>query len=389
MQNTLTATAWGACLLLAAACGDAQTPQEPYDWGLPPGVEPPPVPADNPMSAEKVELGRYLFYDTRLAINENRSCGICHEDQFGFTDSFVRAVGSTTEVHPRNTLSLTNVGYRKALTWVEPELGSLEAQLLLPLLGDDPIVELGFGGREDDLIARLSFDPFYEARFAEVFPGEARPINIGNIARAIAAFERTLISRNSPFDRFVRGDETALSAAAKRGMALFLSDRTDCNRCHGGPELMSLTGPAGEVVAEHAYFNVGLYDVDGQGSYPEGRTGRFSITGEPADMGVVRVPTLRNVEVTGPWFSDGTGATLEDVIEVKNAGGRVTTSGPNVGDGRGNPFKSPLIRPLDLTEGEKADLLAFLLSLTDTDFLEDPRFKNPFPDDDDEENPDE
>jgi cytochrome c peroxidase len=353
----------------------------PYTWNLPDGVSPPPIPADNPLTEEKVVLGRLLFYETRLAVNQKRSCGICHENKLGYTDGFVRAVGATNEVHPRNTLSITNVGYRTALTWVEPELDSLEAQLLIPLLGTDPIVELGFGGAEDELLGILEEDAMYRRGFASAFPSERDPITVVNIARSIAAFERTMVSRDAPYDRYVRGDVDALSPDGQRGMELFFNPRVGCYRCHGGEEFMAVTNEAGEHVSDHGYFNIGLYDVDGLGSYPEGRTGLHSRTGEPADMGVVRVPTLRNVEASGPYFSDGTGATLEDVIEVFDAGGRETTSGPNVGDGRENPFKSSLLVPLGLTGDEKTDLTAFLRSLTDEIFLQDPRFSNPFPQD--------
>ncbi len=367
-------------LLALVACEEspAASPEDAFDWDLPEGVAPPPVPADNPQTAEKVTLGRFLFYDTRLAINQKRSCGICHEDRFGFTDSFVRAVGATNEIHPRNTLSLTNVGYRAALTWVDPDLGSLEAQALIPLLGDDPIVELGYGGQEQSLIDLLRADPLYALDFAAAFPDDPEPVTIENVAKAIAAFERTLISRDSPFDRFNRGDPDAISPSARRGAALFFSPATGCSRCHGGLDLMATTDAQGEIVAEHGYYNVGLYNVDGLGGYPEGRTGLHATTGDPADMGAFRAPTLRNVEVSGPYLSDGTGATLEDVIDIFDAGGRVLVDGPNPGDGRANPFKSPLVRPLNLSPDQKADLVAFLKSLTDEGFLENPRLSNPF-----------
>jgi cytochrome c peroxidase len=344
-------------------------------------VVPPPVPEDNPLTQEKVDLGRMLFYETKLAINGERSCGICHEDQFGFSDGFVRAVGTTDEIHPRNTLTLTNVGYRGALMWVQPELDSLEAQVAIPLLGIHPIVELGFGGREDELLARLSGVLAYRMGFAAAFGEDPLPITVGNLARAIASFERTLVSRDAPYDRFIGGDASALTDEAQRGMALFFDPAVGCYHCHGGDDFMAVTGVDGVLVADHGYFNVGLYDVDGEGGYPEGLTGLHGRTGLASDMGVVRTPTLRNVEVTGPYFADGSGATLEDVIEVFDGGGRVTMSGPNVGDGRENPWKNPLIVPLGLTDTDKGDLGAFLRGLTDKAFLEDPRHSNPFGDD--------
>ena len=374
MRGALIAIVATAC----CACTAPETPPHGFDWGLAPGIEPPPVPAANPQTAQKVELGRHLFYDFRLARNEKRSCGICHEDKKGFTDGFVRAVGATNEVHPRNTLSLSNLGYRESLTWVHPELGSLEEQLLIPLLGTDPI-ELGFGGHEDELTERLAALPLYQDLFAAAYPGSPNPITLESVAMAIAAFERTMISRNAPYDRYLRGERDAISDDARRGAELFFSPRAGCSRCHGGDDFMAIADDSGEVMAAHGFFNVGLYNVDGAGAYPDGRTGRHSITGDPDDMGVVRVPTLRNVERSHPYFSDGSGASLEDVVAVFDRGGRLTDSGPNVGDGRDSPLKSPLIKPLGLSETERGQLVAFLCSLTEEEFLTDPRFSDPFP----------
>jgi cytochrome c peroxidase len=337
-----------------------------------------PVLADNPRTAEKVELGRHLFYDVRLSRNEDRACGTCHEQAKGFTDGFHRAVGTEGDLHPHNTLTLTNVGYRSALGWTHPSERVLEEQLLVPLLGEDPI-EMGMGGRETQLLAMLADDPLYADLFAAAFPDDAQPVTLENLARSIAAFERTIISIDAPLDRYLRGDEDAIDAAAARGWELFSSPDIGCLRCHGGLDFASPTDQDGEPIAEAGYYNIGLYDIDGLGSYPESAQGLIESTGVLADMGRFRTPSLRNLAYTKPFMHDGSVISLEDAIDIHAAGGRNVQSGPFVGDGRGNPYKSEWIEPIELTQQQRSDLLAMLLALGDASFIADPKLASPFP----------
>jgi cytochrome c peroxidase len=363
--------------LLALAACEPQPEVIAYDWQLPEGVEPPSTPADNPQTIEKVELGRHLFYELRLSKNENRACGTCHEQQKGFTDGFHRAVGTDNDLHGHNTLTLTNAGYRSVLNWTYPDPRALEQQLLVPLLGVDPI-EMGMGGREAQLLAWLADDPVYAELFASAFPDEPEPVTLDNLARSISAFERTLISVDAPLDRYLRGDEDAISPAAKRGWELFRSPEVGCSRCHGGRDFASPTDAAGNVIDETSYHNVGLYDVDGNGSYPESAQGLFAASGEATDMGKFRTPTLRNLAYTGPYMHDGSVISLVDAIDILAAGGRNVQSGPFAGDGRANPYKDPAIRALDLNDEQRADLLELLLALGDENFVTDPRLASPF-----------
>jgi cytochrome c peroxidase len=349
-----------------------------FVWNLPEGFPRPPVPDDNPMSAAKVQLGRHLFYDRRLSLNETQSCGSCHQQSLAFTDELPVSIGSTDESHPRNSQTLTNVAYNPTLTWMSPHLTRLEDQLLVPLLGDEP-VELGFGGNEDVLLARLHGEPLYQDLFAEAFPGEADPITVDNLAKAIASFQRILISGRSPFDRFVfQGDEDALSPGAKRGMQVFFSDVFACDTCHGGLNFASSLTIDGFPNDPAPFENNGQYNVGGTGDYPEPNTGLFASTGNPDDMGRMKPPTLRNVELTAPYMHDGSVATLEEVLDNYARGGRLIESGPLAGDGADNPFKNELVAGFPISDQARSDMVEFLKSLTDREFVNDPRLSDPF-----------
>ncbi|MFO0695309.1 MAG: di-heme enzyme [Polyangiales bacterium] len=347
-----------------------------YRFELPPGFPEPRVPADNPMSELKVELGRRLFYDRRLSANQRQACASCHRQELAFTDGRAHAIGSTGDVVARSSMSLANAAYRSRLTWANPMVRRLEDQALVPMFGDH-LVELGLPDAET-LLARLRRDPDYVERFAASFPGESAPITLANVTRAIAAFERTLVSGGSPYDRFVAGDASALSASAQRGMELFFSERLECFHCHGGFDFSDSFDHAGMPDAERPFHNTGLYDVDGKGAYPASDRGVYEVTGRPSDMGRFRAPSLRNVGVTAPYMHDGSIATLEGVLAHYEAGGRTVASGPDAGDGSQSPLKDPFVLGFVLTDAERADVIAFLESLTDEAFLHDPRFSDPF-----------
>ncbi len=350
----------------------AREPPGEFVLRLPPGFPEPVIPEDNPITAAKIELGRYLFFDRRLSANETQSCADCHRRELAFTDGRARAVGSTGELHPRGAMSLAHVAYGATLTWADNGIRRLEDQALIPMFNEHP-VELGVAGNERTILRRFQDDRHYVAMFGEAFPGQDEPIRIDNVARALASFERTLLSGDSPYHRLLyRGEMDALSPSARRGLDLFFSEAIGCSRCHDG---ITVSGPI--VFEQHpdtepTFHNTGLYDVDGKGSYPEGNRGLFEITGAAEDMGRFRAPTLCNVALTAPYMHDGSLASLEEVIDFYAAGGSDR--------GKNNPFKSELIRGFDITPSEKADLIHFLESLTDTTFVSDPRHSNPFDD---------
>jgi cytochrome c peroxidase len=368
---------YAACLLSAVAILVLnRLSQRRWTWNLPYAFPVPVVPADNPMSAEKVELGRRLFYDKRLSGNQTQSCASCHQQALAFTDGRAHAIGSTGQTHRRSTPSLTNVAYVSRLTWVNPLLDRLEDQARVPIFGESP-VEMGITDAKI-VTDRLEADADYRTRFSAAFPWETHPITLQNVLKALATFQRTLISGNAPYDRYVAGDNSVLSPSALRGLKLFRSERLECLHCHGGFDFNDSVNHAGLVEAERAFHNTGLYNIDGKGAYPKEDRGLIEFTGRPEDMGKFRAPTLRNVAVTAPYMHDGSVPTLEAAIEHYGRAGRKIETGPNAGDGAASPLKEAFVGGFILTDEEKHDVIEFLKSLTDESFMKDPRFSDPF-----------
>jgi cytochrome c peroxidase len=225
-------------------------------------------------------------------------------------------------------MSLVNVAYNISYGWTKPELQSLEAQMLVPLLNEHP-VELGLAGRQASVCDLLAAEPTYRAAFAQVFPETTQPVTFENLVKAIAAFERTLIYGNSPFDRYVfGGDHEALSVQAKRGMQLFYSSRAGCGSCHSG------------------------FNFNGNWRDAQGETGKPGFANTGTSEQPMRVPTLRNIALTAPYMHDGRFTTLDAVLDhYARAAER------RVGDARLHSF--------DLSADERAALIAFLNALTD------------------------
>lgn len=366
----------GLAFLVVLGAAWRQGP-DPWSWNLPPGFPTPKVPADNPMSAVKVELGRHLFYDRRLSADQTISCSSCHVQSAAFSDPRPHPTGITHEPHPRSSMSLANVAYAPVLTWANPTQRLLENQALVPLFGETP-VEMGLTGLEAVMLQRLEVEPRYQVLFPAAFPGDPDPVSLTNVTRAIAAFQRTLISGRSAFDRFQAGDRAAMSASAQRGEALFQSEELECFHCHGGFNFTGSIDFEGKGLPEVEFHNTGLYNIDGRGGYPAPNTGVHDVTGLADDMGRFKAPSLRNVAVTAPYMHDGSIATLEEVLDHYTRGGRRIESGPHAGDGSASPLKSPFMVGFELTPGQREDLLAFLRSLTDEDFLRNPRFADPW-----------
>lgn len=349
-----------------------------YSFSIYEGIPKPFVPEDNPITKEKVELGRHLFYDKRMSINNTFSCATCHEQSKAFTDGKVVAEGVLKEKHTKNSMSLTNAGYNSILTWGNPNFSKLEVQMLGPIFGENPH-ELGMLGKEKELLYKLNKVDKYQNLFKKAFPENDNPINLENITKAIATFERVLISFNSPYDKYKFGeDKNAISESAKKGKELFFSERLECFHCHGGFNFSDSTRHERTVFTEFGFHNNGLYNVNSKNDYPIGGKGISDITLRKEDIGKFKTPTLRNIEVTAPYMHDGSINTLEEVIDHYARGGRLIKEGVNAGDGSLNINKSGFVKGFDITEEEKKNVIDFLKSLTDQEFLTNPKYSDPW-----------
>jgi cytochrome c peroxidase len=286
------------------------------------------APKDNPMTPDKVELGKMLFFDPRLSGNDHWACATCHNPSLGFSDGLARSLGFGDETElDRHAPTVLNIAYNTAQFW-DGRAPTMEAQAVGPIQA-----EREMNSKPEELEKKLNGIPEYKERFMKVF-GE--PVTMPNIGKAIAAFERTLVTRDSPFDRYMRGDKNALTTREKRGLILFVS-KAACTQCHNGPNF-----------TDNQFHNIGLPQV---GPAKED-LGRYVVTKDEKDKRAFKTPTLRNVTLTPPYMHNGVFRTLEEVVDFYNKGG---------GD---DPNMSPKIFKLNLTDKEKEDLVVFLKTLT-------------------------
>lgn len=378
MRRVLVASA--AALVIASSAGLAYAvSMKQYDWGLPDWVPLPVIPPDNPMTKEKVELGRHLFYDKRMSADNTMSCATCHQQDKAFTDGKPLSKGITGQEAKRSAMSLANVAYLPVLTWSNPLLTSLEVQALIPLFGEHPI-EMGMAGKDALLFERLKADPTYRKLFKEAFPVESRVgddalYSLSTVTKALASFQRSLVSVNSPYDRYRYGGElSAIGPAAKRGEALFFGEKMECYHCHGGFNFTDNIKHSRMPFPELGFHNTGLYNTDGKGRYPVGHTGIEEFTGVANDMGKFRTPTLRNIAKTAPYMHDGSIPDLATVIRSHYAkAGRSESSVGGV-----NPLRSKFMVGFEVSNEEVRDLVAFLEALTDDSFLSRLSYSNPW-----------
>lgn len=320
-----------ACVLLAssapvapsARASDAYVP--PMPLGLQAGALR--VPADNPVTKEKVELGRLLFFDTRLSKDGTINCATCHAPEFGFAEPRKVSTGIGGAQGGRNAPTVINSGFAFFQFW-DGRAGSLEEQAKGPIANP---IEMGhtLEGATAAIASVAGYKPYFKAAFGD------EKVTIDRIAQAIASFERTVVSGNSAWDRYAVGnDQGALDASAKRGLALF-EGKAKCSSCHAGFNL-----------SDGIFHNLG---VGMKAAEPD--LGRFKVSAQEADKGAVKTPTLRDISKTAPYMHDGSQATLEEVVEYYNRGGEP------------NPYLDPKIVSLGLSVQEKADLVAFMKSL--------------------------
>lgn len=296
------------------------------------------TPADNLPTAERIALGRRLFYDQRLSSTGKVSCGSCHLQANAFADPNPVSTGVKGRLGTRNAPALINDAWATSLFW-DGRTATLELQAAQPI--QNP---LEMDTTLEDVAANLSDDAALVAQFQRAYADAPSP---DSITKALASFVRSLISSQSRYDAFLAGNESALSAAEQRGEKLFNGERGECFHCHVGYNFTS-----------QAFRNNGIAAGD-----PD--PGRSEVTNKASDLGKFKTPTLRNVAVSAPYMQDGSLATLADVVKQYDSGGR------------GHANTDPLIQPLGLSDDEQADLVAFLESLTDDSFLTNPDFAEP------------
>ena len=364
-------------VLLLFGCGESKQKKADYQWPISAGFPKPQIPEINPMTEEKITLGRVIFYDKNLSFNQQQSCESCHQQQYAFAENIKQSIGTTGQQHRRNAPALVNIAYNKTLTWAHDGITELERQILLPMFGEEPI-ELGITGHEKEVLSRFT-QGGYPTLFAAAFPDEE--VSFDLIVKALSSFVRSLISLDAPFDRYAyKMDDNAISESALRGMNLFFSEKLECHHCHGGFNFTQSTSHEKQLIDRRPFHNTGLYNVvyeNGEQGYPKEDTGLSEISTLAIDDGRFRAPTLRNITVTAPYMHDGSMHDLSEVLDFYAAGGRNIQEGKYAGDGRNNPLKSQFMKGFEMTKQDKDDLLAFLDTLTDKTFLQDTKHAAP------------
>ncbi|TGM02367.1 MbnH family di-heme enzyme [Leptospira jelokensis] len=359
---------------------------EGYNWNLPPGFPTPVVPSVNPMSEAKVELGRFLFYDRSLSRDQSMSCSSCHIQEFAFADGKDFPSGITGEVHPRNSQHLSNVAYHTRLTWNNPLMTNLEIQARVPMFGATP-VELGL--QNNDFVNRLNANPIYPPMFQRAFGDPSA--NEQNVRFALASFQRSMISGNSKFDQYnFRNNRSALTESEIRGMRIFNSEDGECFHCHGGFNFTDTAFHGNSGSQEFFYHSNGIHSDTYYLPLSNDKKGLFDVTGNASDIGKFRAPSLRNIGVTYPYMHDGSfmcddannpskpagiGKTKKDC--ARDALTKVINH-YRLGGQSHSPKDTNLIKILPINDSQRDDMVNFLLSLTDEEFLTNPKFASPF-----------
>lgn len=362
-MGILAVTVCAFALLSLGGCSDNKAQ---YEWSLPPSFPAPQVPEDNPMSEAKVALGRALFYEPALSGNRAMACSTCHQIAHAFSEPNKVSSGSTGQALKRNALALVNVAYNSDFTWAHNGLASIEQQMLIPLFSQSPI-EMGVTGNQQEIIARFNTSD-YKQLFKDAFDDEQ--VTFDRMVKAMASFVRSLTSFNSPFDNYAyRNNDAALSDTELRGLDLFFSEELECFHCHGGFNFTQSSKHEFQPLDLRPFHNTGLYNFDSKRSYPDSDRGLVDVTLNPQDIGRFRAPTLRNIAFSAPYMHDGSIDSLPKVIDFYAKGGR--------GAGIKSPLKSQFIRGFAITNEERNDLLAFLNSLSDESFVNNPKHHAP------------
>jgi cytochrome c peroxidase len=363
-----------ACLMLVIACDDNDTPgggmidsgdnepidavyaPESYTLEYPDHFPRPNIPEDNPFTVQGIELGRHLFYDPILSSDSTQSCFSCHGASMGFADGLAVSTGVLGIEGTRSSMPLINLAFNEKGFFWDGRSATLEEQALLPI---EDHIELNESW--DNVITKLKNHERYPAMFREAFGIDTKgEITKELAAKALAQFERTLVSGTSRFDKIVWNSEGWPTDSEQRGKELFSVEfavgtqaHPGCSHCHGS-----------QLFTENGFFNNGITEVEDLNDFPD--RGLGGVTGNVFDNGKFRAPTLRNIVLTAPYMHDGRFKTLEEVLEHYASGGHYAEN------------TDPNIQPFPLSEQNKEDLISFLNMLTDTAFINNPAFQNPF-----------
>lgn len=319
-------------------------------------------------TSQMIRLGRYLFYDNRLSYNKTKSCASCHDQRFAFTDGYRKSIGIYGDNVNHNSLPLFNLESNLSFNWNEPQIKKIEEQIIIPLFNETPH-ELGLKNHEQEIVQRLSADSLYQELFNLAFPADNNQINFKNIIKSLGSFCLSIKSYNSDYDR------DNLSTSAKRGKELFNSKKYNCIKCHAGPNFNQTIGAA---KPEENFHNYGIYYLDLNKKYTDSDKGLNEKTNKATDIGKFRVPTLRNLRYTAPYFHNGSSANLLDVLNIYEKAIRYSNFDTGIISDSTNKSIVQKYNESWMPMVDKKDLISFLMSLNDTSLVSDIRYQNPF-----------
>ncbi|MFY7965714.1 MAG: cytochrome c peroxidase [Chitinophagaceae bacterium] len=318
--------------------------------------------------SSEAQIGRLLFFDTRLSVNGTKSCASCHLPELAFTDGFKTPLGAMGDAVKRNTPTLVNLADNETYNWAAESIVSLEQQSNIPLFGIHPI-EMGNDSNNIHFLEFVYIDKNYATLLKSC---KIEKIDWNIVKHLIATYVRTFKFQNAKYDLVVKG-KAKFTNDELAGKKLFFSDKLNCRKCHSGNDF-----DEPEFTRMNKYQNIGLYNIGKDSLYANDDNGLFNESNDKDDIGKFKIPSLRNIMLTAPYFHDGSAANINDVIDSYSKGGRDIKDGPFKGDGRLHPSKNQFIEGFKITQKEHHQLISFLKTLTDTSYLKNPFYNNPF-----------
>jgi cytochrome c peroxidase len=325
-------------------------------------------PKNKSLKKDTISLGQLFFFDPRLSINKTKSCASCHDPKLAFTDGFANPLGATGQSIHRNSPSLINISKNTSFNLANPSITSILQQSNGPLFNNHPI-EMGNDSNNLLSLRFIELDKKYKPLLQK---NNIKNINWTIVKHFIAQYVATFNFSNSKYDKYLK-KQVQLSKQELAGKNLFFGDSMQCSKCHSGNNFNVPENPN-----MFLFQNIGLYCVGKDSLYGNGDNGVFNESKDSLDIGMFKIPSLRNVAITAPYFHDGSVATLEQMIDIYARGGKLTTTGINKGDGKLHPNKHPFIVGFTTNTLQKKQLISFLKTLTDTSYLQNKMYQNPW-----------